>query len=170
MPGIPPVLGVVGKKKSGKTTLIEKLVSRFNRRGYRIGTIKHAPHGFDPPVDSGDSGRHARAGAVVSMVAGPGLIMTTRQSSPSSLEGGLDRLLSQLAGEVDLVIAEGFKKEACPKIEIFRPERHEFWCCLDDPLLLAVVADVDPAAGVPRFGLNEIDRLAEWIAARFLTG
>ena len=168
MPVLPPVVCVVGKKKSGKTTLVEKLVRCFRQRGYRVGTIKHAPHGIDLPEDPGDSGRHARAGAATTIVAAPDILFLTRRSSAGTLDISLERV-RPLVLDVDLVIAEGYKEAACPKIEVFLPERHRSPCCLDDPGLFALVADVPLAAGVPRFRFDAIAPLADLIETHLLT-
>jgi molybdopterin-guanine dinucleotide biosynthesis protein B len=48
---MPPVVSIVGKSKSGKTTFVEKLVQELKSRNYRVATIKHIPRGinFDEP-------------------------------------------------------------------------------------------------------------------------
>ncbi len=167
MPVLTPIVCIVGKKKSGKTTLVEKLVRCFRRRGYRVGTIKHAPHGFDLPEDPGDSGRHARAGAVTTVVAAPDMLSLTRRSAAGTLDISLERVRS-LVTDVDLVIVEGYKEAACPKIEVFLPGRHQSPCCLGDPGLFALVADDPLAAGVPRFRFHDIEPLADLIEERLL--
>ena len=67
-----PIVSIVGKSDSGKTTLIEKLIAELTRRGFRVATIKHNRHGFDIDHEGKDSWRHKRAGAVATVVASPG--------------------------------------------------------------------------------------------------
>ena len=156
-----PIVTIVGKSGSGKTTLIEKLIPEFRRRGYRIGTIKHHLHDFEIDREGKDSWRHAQAGATTVVVASPyklAFVETTPQDI--SLEALRDRLFQQ----VDLIIAEGYKAGAHPKIEVFRRSVH------DEPLfnhqhpdLLATVTDSDIDTGVPTFGLDDVTAIVEFI-------
>jgi molybdopterin-guanine dinucleotide biosynthesis protein MobB len=66
-----PIVSIVGRSNSGKTTLIEKLIIELRRRGYRVGTIKHNSHGFDIDHEGKDSWRHKKAGAQVTVIASP---------------------------------------------------------------------------------------------------
>jgi len=42
-----PIISVVGKSDSGKTTLIERIIPELTKRGYRVATVKHDVHDFD---------------------------------------------------------------------------------------------------------------------------
>ena len=66
-----PIVSIVGKSNSGKTTLIEKIIAELVRRGYRVATIKHNRHGFDIDHEGKDSWRHKRAGARTTVIASP---------------------------------------------------------------------------------------------------
>src|SRR5512139_3427672 len=66
-----PIVSIVGKSDSGKTTLIEKLIAELTNRGFRVATIKHNRHGFEIDHEGKDSWRHKRAGAVITVVASP---------------------------------------------------------------------------------------------------
>ena len=66
-----PIVSIVGKSNSGKTTLIEKLIAELTRRGWRVATIKHNRHGFEIDHEGKDSWRHKQAGAVATVVASP---------------------------------------------------------------------------------------------------
>ncbi len=70
-----PIVSIVGTSGSGKTTLLEKLIPELKRRGYRIGTIKHAQHGFSLGAKGKDSRRHREAGADTVIVSAPGAMM-----------------------------------------------------------------------------------------------
>ena len=161
---MPPVISIVGKSDSGKTTLIEKLVPRLKRLGYRVGVVKHAHHGFDMDRQGKDSDRHRRAGADTVMVASPGQIAMIKDVNGEALDD-----LIPYFDDVDLLIAEGFKRDRAPKIEVFRPERHRQPACLEDVHLVAVVADVPLNAAVPQFALNDITALTEFIVTRWLS-
>ena len=160
---MPPILSIVGRSQSGKTTIIEKLIPELKKRGYRIGTIKHAHHGFDIDRSGKDSWRHRHAGADAVVVASPGQIAMVKDDQSESL----DDLQKYFEG-MDLVITEGYKTENKPKIEVMRAARHTRLVCADDRQLIAVVTDVECASKVPVFGLGDIVQLADLIENKFL--
>jgi molybdopterin-guanine dinucleotide biosynthesis protein B len=118
----PPIVAIVGKKKSGKTTLIERLVAELVRRGRRVGTIKHGHH-FDLDTEGTDSWRHRAAGSVRTVLAGPDGYAVVG-AWPDDRPLGPRELAGRLLPDVDLVVVEGFKAEDIPKIEIFRKTAH----------------------------------------------
>lgn len=162
-----PVISVVGKADSGKTTLIEKLVPELKRRGYRVGTIKHDTHRFDIDRPGKDTYRHFAAGADAVVIGSPEKLALVKRLDGPPL---LDDLIAEYMGGMDVVITEGYKSGDKPKIEVFRPEAHSEPLCGPDDNLVAMVADVEVPAGCPRFGLDEVVRLADFIEARFLKG
>lgn len=163
-PGRPvPYLSIVGFSGSGKTTLMERLIGELTRRGLRIGSIKHDSHGFEMDHPGKDSWRHKQAGAAVSMIASPHQIGMVRDVDR---DHRLEELVAMLP-DVDLAIAEGFKRGTHPKIEIHRPAANPESACKGDPHLLAVVSDTALEWGVPRFGLDEIGALADFVEKHF---
>jgi molybdopterin-guanine dinucleotide biosynthesis protein B len=105
----------------GKTTFLEKLIAVLGEKGYRVGAVKSDCHGFDIDIPGKDSWRLARAGAAVTAIAGPdknAVIYRTEERK------NLDQIASDMNG-VDLILAEGFKNEPKPKIEIIRKEKGE---------------------------------------------
>lgn len=161
---MPPIISVVGKSNSGKTTLIEKLIAELKIRGYKIGIIKHAHHGFTMDREGKDSWRHRKAGADTVLVASPdGIALTKKEKKPD-----LDSLLKYFQ-DVDLVVTEGFKRENKPKIEVFRSVQHKEPLCLGNDDLVAFVSDIKMEAGVPTFSFEEIDRITDLIEAQFLS-
>jgi len=160
-----PVLSIVGCGKCGKTTLVERLVTELTRRGYAIGTLKHDVHGFQMDHEGKDTWRHKRAGARATLIIGPDQIGLVR-STPGefSVQDAIE-----LLGPVDLVITEGFKRAAFPKIEIFSSVRNEgALLCARDPQLLAVAGDLPVETHVPRFDWNDIAAIADLVEARLL--
>ncbi|MEM6905618.1 MAG: molybdopterin-guanine dinucleotide biosynthesis protein B, partial [Pseudomonadota bacterium] len=107
------VYGVVGWKNAGKTTLVERLVAEITARGLSVSTIKHTHHGVDVDQPGKDSHRHREAGArqVILASGARWALMTELRGQP---EAPLEALLGQLA-PVDLVIVEGYKRDAHPK-------------------------------------------------------
>jgi molybdopterin-guanine dinucleotide biosynthesis protein B len=157
------IVCIVGKSGSGKTTLIEKLIPELRRRGYRIGTVKHAAHHVDMDKKGKDSWRHRQAGADTVVVASNDTIAMTKSANSPRLEE-----LALYFGDVDLVIVEGFKSGSFPKIEIFRPEAHETPLSLTDPMLQAMVTDAPLDTPLPRLALNDIQALADLVEQRFI--
>ena len=157
------IISIVGRSQSGKTTLMEKLIPELKKRGYRIGTIKHAHHGFDIDKSGKDSWRHWHAGADAVVVASPGKIAMVKNDDCESLD-----CLQDYFEDMDLVITEGYKRENKPKIEVLRAARHTELLCRKDRHLIAVVTDVDINPHVPKFGLEDIKELADLIEETFL--
>jgi molybdopterin-guanine dinucleotide biosynthesis adapter protein len=161
-----PILSVVGRSNSGKTTLLEKLIRELARRGRRVGTIKHHFHGpVTVDVPGKDSWRHREAGArAVALVSSETFFVvrdTPRGLSPEAIAH------LALFG-MDLVLTEGFKSGALPKIEVNRQAQQSPLLCGPADRLVAVVADWDTGAPVRHFGLDGIAPLADFIEREYL--
>ncbi len=160
-----PIISIVGKSDAGKTTLIEKLVSELKRRGYRIATVKHDVHGFNIDIEGKDSWRHKQAGAEMVVISSPQKVGIVKDVERDL---NLDEIRGRYIQGVDLIISEGYKKDRHPKIEISRKEVSETLLSTPEEGLIAVVSDNYFDIGVPVFGLNEVDRVADFIEKRFL--
>lgn len=155
---------VVGKKNSGKTTFIEKLIAELTRRGIRVGTVKHDLHGFEMDKPGKDTWRHKQAGASAVVISSPAKVAAIIDVEA---EPGLEALAKRFMGSVDIVVAEGFFSSDMPKIEIFRTDEH------DQPLssrenasernVIAIVSDGRPDAGAPVFALDDVAGIADLI-------
>ncbi|KPJ62859.1 hypothetical protein AMJ44_15030 [candidate division WOR-1 bacterium DG_54_3] len=159
------ILLVVGKKKVGKTTLIEKLIAGLKNKRYKIGSIKYTTqdHEFDMPGK--DSFRHAQAGAESTLILSPTKIALFSQTLRSR---NLEQLLDFIFAGYDLVIGEGFKNSSFPKIEVYDSKKHSGLLCSPKDNLMAVVGDIDPSLEVPYFPPNQIDTLVEFIEDHFI--
>ena len=158
------VWGVVGWKNTGKTGLMERLVAEFVRRGRSVSTLKHAHHAFDVDRPGKDSHRHRVAGAREVLVASGArwALMHELRGAP---EPPLEALLARLA-PVDLVLIEGWKRDAHPKIEAHRAETGQPLIAESDPTVRAVASDAGAGvAGRPRFHLDDTGAVADFIAA-----
>lgn len=159
-----PVFGVTGWKNSGKTTLLTRLVGEFTRRGLTISTVKHAHHDFDIDKPATDSFRHRQAGArEVMIVSGNrwALMHELRAEAEPTLREILQRI-----SPCDLILVEGYKREAHPKIEARRREAGRVEpLAPGDPSIIAVAADhaADPD-GRPLFALDDVTGIADFIA------
>ena len=160
---MPPVVSIVGRSESGKTTLIETLIPELRRRGYRIGTIKHTHHALDIDQTGKDSSRHRAAGAQTVILASSGQIAMIKATPSDSVAG-----LIKYFDDVDLLITEGYKREKTPKIEVLRAEVHTELLCRNDPGLIAVATDADITVNVPVFRLDDAAPIAAFIEQRVL--
>ncbi|RID85450.1 molybdopterin-guanine dinucleotide biosynthesis protein B [Peribacillus asahii] len=117
-----PILQVVGYQNSGKTTLMEKLISRAAQVGLRAASIKHHGHGGAPSYESPskDSLRHYEAGAIVAGVEGDGILQLRAKMDDLSLE---DMLRFYQFFSIDVLFIEGYKKESYPKVVLLRDEQ-----------------------------------------------
>jgi molybdopterin-guanine dinucleotide biosynthesis protein B len=161
-----PILSIVGRSNSGKTTLLEKLIRELSRRGRRIGTIKHHFHGpVEVDVPGKDSWRHKRAGAKTVALSSPGTLFLLGDTQG---EWPLEAIAHHALFEVDLILTEGFKSGPMPKIEVNRAAQDSPLLCGPEDHLVAVVTDRDLSLPVPRFGLDEVGPLADFIEREFL--
>ena len=157
------LLSFVGKSGVGKTTLIEKLVTELKQRGYRIAVVKH--HAHTTPIDGRgkDSWRFAEAGASVAVVSSP---VEIARFERVTRELTLDEIASRIQ-DVDLIVTEGFKREAAPKIEVSRAALGTNLVGRVDELI-AVVSDHPVALDLPRFDLDDVAGIAAFVEKKFL--
>lgn len=162
---MPPVVSLVGKSNSGKTTLLEKLIPELNGLGYQVGTIKHHIHEFEMDTPGKDTWRHKRAGARVTVLSSPSGLGVIRDT-----DGDCDvaELIAGYFMDVDIVITEGYKSADMPKIELFRSKAHDKPIENPDHTWIAMVSDVDPGRDLPCFGLEDISALAAFLVERFI--
>jgi molybdopterin-guanine dinucleotide biosynthesis adapter protein len=161
-----PIVSIVGKSDSGKTTLIEKLLPELVRRGYRIATVKHDVHGFEVDREGKDSWRHKKAGAHTVIISSPQKVALIRDVEKDLT---LDELREKLVQDVDLILSEGYKKDVQPKIEIFRKEKHQELLCTPQDNLVAIVSNQTFDIGVPCYGLDDMKGLGNFIESMFLS-
>lgn len=154
------IIGLAGWSGSGKTTLITKLIPRLLARGLRVSTLKHAHHGFDLDRPGKDSFMHREAGATEVLISSArrwAILHELREEG----EWDLGALVAKMS-TVDLVLVEGFKRDAFPKLEIHRTVNGKPLLHPEDPHIVAVACDSAlPAATVPVVDLNDIDEIAE---------
>lgn len=157
------MVSIIGKKNSGKTTLVVRLAAELRRRGHRVMTIKHGAHTFNIDPDTTDTYRHYHEGGVekVAMVAPDKFALVERIAT----EPGPEEVAERHMADADVVLCEGFKRSSLRKIEIFRRTAHD--APLYDPSSpeaprwLAIVTDADAAAFPCRtISLSEPDWLS----------
>jgi molybdopterin-guanine dinucleotide biosynthesis protein B len=161
-----PVIGIAGWKKSGKTTLVTRLIAELTRRGLKVATVKHAHHAFQIDEAETDSARHRRAGAAQVAVVSP-----ERWAMITELNGGPEPELAEVLSRLDpcdLIIVEGYKGAAIPKIEVRRTAAlGNEPLAGRDPTVLAIAADHVPEGhGLPVFALDDVTGIADFILAQ----
>jgi molybdopterin-guanine dinucleotide biosynthesis protein len=159
---LPPVVSVVGRSDSGKTTFLEKLIPELKSRGLRIAVVKHDRHGFEMDRPGKDTWRLRQAGADAVMISAPNQMALIRAGLTEEVP--LDDLARLIDGAVDLVLTEGYKSGNKPKIEVSRlaVAGGELLCSRDE--LLAIVADRHIDMDVPQFDLEDAAGVAELLA------
>lgn len=153
------VIGITGWSGAGKTTLLTRLIPALTARGLTVSTLKHAHHAFDVDVPGKDSHAHRQAGATEVLIASRKRFALMHELRGAD-EPRLAELLRLLA-PVDLVLVEGFKREAHRKIEVFRAANGKPPLHPDDAQICAIAADTSfPQAGRPVVGLDDIAAIA----------
>ncbi len=163
-----PILGFCAHSSGiGKTTLLTQLIPALIAQGLRISVIKHAHHSFDIDQAGKDSHRLREAGAVQMMIGSKErwALMTELSRTPHAEdEPSLSLLLSQMDTSLsDLVLAEGFKHEAIPKIEVHRAEMGTPLLADEDVNIIAVATDELVNTTKPQIDLNDIPAVATFI-------
>ena len=155
------VYGVIGWKNSGKTSLMERLVAEISARGLRVSTVKHVHHDVDLDQPGKDTFRHRTAGAEEVVLASANRMALLREHRGAEPE--LAVILARMA-PVDLVLVEGYKRDAHPKIEVFRREAGHDLIQPGDPMVRAVATDAALAVlAVPVLDLNDTAAIADFI-------
>ncbi|MFZ2069487.1 MAG: molybdopterin-guanine dinucleotide biosynthesis protein B [Xanthobacteraceae bacterium] len=161
------IIGLAGWSGSGKTTLVTAVIPVLVRRGLKVATVKHAHHEFDIDQPGKDSWLHRQAGA--SEVA---IVSSRRWAMVHELgdepEPALGDVLKKLS-PVDLVIVEGFKRHAHPKLEVYRAAVGKPLLHPDDDCIVAVATDAAlPQGSVPVLMLDDTDGIANVLQAEAL--
>lgn len=156
------IIGVAGFKNAGKTTLVEKLVAELTRRGHQVSTVKHAHHSFDIDHEGRDSFRHRKAGACEVAVVSRHRWAIIHESRDGE-EPTLEEILAKLT-PCDLVIVEGYKRDAHDKIEVRNLSLAHPQLAGDDPTVVAIAANGAVCkAPVPVFDRDDVTALASFI-------
>ncbi|HTP65866.1 MAG TPA: molybdopterin-guanine dinucleotide biosynthesis protein B [Geobacteraceae bacterium] len=164
----PKAVSFIARSGTGKTTLLEGVVAELKRRGYRVGVVKHDACRFDIDHPGKDSYRLTAAGADTMLISSPEKLAVVKkhEASPS-----LETLVATYFTDVDIVLAEGFKKGSLPKIELHRRELGNALMCRGgepDPALVAVASDEPLDLDVPVLDLNDPVAVADFVERNFL--
>jgi molybdopterin-guanine dinucleotide biosynthesis protein B len=161
------VIGLAGWSGSGKTTLVTRVIPALTARGLKVATVKHAHHEFDLDQPGKDSWLHREAGACEVAV-----VSSRRWAIMHELNGDAEPPLMEMLTKlspVDLVIVEGFKRHAHPKLEVFRATVGKPLLHPEDDCIVAVATDAPlPQAQVPVLMLDDINGIANVLQAEAL--
>ena len=160
---MPPIVSIVGKSKSGKTTLLEKLIGELKSRGYRVATVKHAPQEstFDEPGK--DSWRHIEAGSQATLISSTDKLVLIK---PTEAEVSLEQMARLLGEDYDIILAEGFKNSDVPKIEAHRKQAGPPLTAVKK--LIAIASDEPLETKTRQFSLDDTRGLADLLEKGFI--
>jgi len=160
---MPPIVSIVGKSESGKTTLMEKLIAELKSRGYRVATVKHAPNesSFDEPGK--DSWRHARAGSEAVVISSSDKLVLIK---PLSGEAIFEQIAHLLGEDYDIILAEGFSQGDAPKIEVHRRQAGPLLPSAKK--LIAIATDEPLETKTRQFSLEDAKGIADLLEKGFL--
>ncbi|MCG9631064.1 bifunctional molybdopterin-guanine dinucleotide biosynthesis adaptor protein MobB/molybdopterin molybdotransferase MoeA [Vibrio sp. Isolate30] len=157
-----PLLGFAAYSGTGKTTLLEALLPMLTESGLRIGVLKHAHHDFDVDKPGKDSYRLRKAGAGQMLISSRKrhVLMT---ETPEA-EADFDYLLTRFNTEkLDLILVEGCKNIAFPKIELHREEVGKPWLYSNDNNIIAIAADTQVESDLPQMSINDLEAIRDFI-------
>jgi len=160
-----PIISIVGKSDSGKTTLIEKIVPELKNRGYKIGTVKHDAHRFEIDHPGKDSYRHFQAGSDTTVICSSEKMALIKRLSRSL---SLDELVEKFFEDMDIVITEGYRAEDKPRIEVFRSTVPSESPCNDEDKRIALVSNRKLEVDIPQFDWDDVDGIVNFIEKKFL--
>jgi molybdopterin-guanine dinucleotide biosynthesis protein B len=158
---MPPIVSIIGKSKSGKTTLIEKLIGELKSRGYRVATIKHTHHklSFDEPGK--DSWRHIQAGSEATVISTDENTVLLKPASE-----GLEPLAHLIGEGYDIILTEGYKTGDAPKIETHRKQAGPPLASVSQ--LIAIASDEPLETKVRQFSLDDIKGISDLLEKEFI--
>ncbi len=159
-----PIISIVGKSESGKTTLLESLISELQRRGYKVAIIKHSVEDFELDTVRKDTWRFSQAGSEISAISSGQKLAIFKNMEHDFSPQELSYFISW---DYDLILTEGFKQSSYPKIEVHRKEQGRDLVSPPQQLL-AVVTDEPLEVDVPQFTRDETQKIADLIEKAML--
>ncbi len=160
---MPERIHIVGRKNSGKTTLVVELVQRLAEMGLVVGTIKHTHHRHELDTPGKDSHRHREAGARVVGILSGGLdavFYPSTDETPKAMR--YERVMANYS-DCDVVLVEGDSQTDALKVEVWRAVNGTEPLAASDSKLSLVVTDDPLEVAVPVLPRSRPEALCEWI-------
>ncbi|MBI1422303.1 MAG: molybdopterin-guanine dinucleotide biosynthesis protein B [Gammaproteobacteria bacterium] len=162
-----PILGFCAHSGTGKTTLLRQLLPVLKQQGLRVGMVKHAHHSFDIDHHGKDSYELRKAGADQMSVASRQRIAFVMEAQAAKVEPSLEDALAVLIpSQLDLVLVEGFKQAAIPKIELHRSALGKPLFYPNDKHIIAVASDTalpSLPTDITPLDINRVDEIADFV-------
>ena len=159
-----PLLGFAAFSGTGKTTLLRQLIPKLREKGISVAVIKHAHHQFDIDIPGKDSYEIRQAGADQVLVSSSKLMALMEVQSSGTSDPRLADLIPRLNySKLDLILVEGFKHEAIPKVELYRPSLAKPLLYPNDDTIIAIASDEALTTNIEQLNLNDIDEIADYI-------
>ena len=167
-----PVIGLAAYSGTGKTTLLINIIPILKKRGFEVGVIKHAHHAFEIDQPGKDSYEIRKAGANQMLIGSKKRwALMVEQEEPEQTKR-LEEYISHLdQDKLDLILVEGFKPEAIPKIELHRPSLKQPLICETDDSVIAIATDgeLPNQINLPILDLNDYETIADYIIETITT-
>lgn len=163
-----PLLGIAARSGTGKTTLLSRILPLLRQRGLRVALIKHSHHDFDIDHPGKDSFRLRQAGAATVLLTSRyrrAIVTEFNTRDDPDLQTEIQALPLD---DIDLILVEGFKHEAFPKIELHRAELGQALLYPNDPEIIALVSDTPLDCSLPQMDLNQPQQIVRFITDRIL--
>ena len=159
-----PVISIVGKSQSGKTVLMEQLITEFRRRGYKVAALKHSRGGIEIDHPGKDSWKFGQAGSDAVYISSPDKLAFIKNLDHDL---SIDEIMTIIDPEFDLVLAEGFRESKTPKIEVHRKAFGDDLLCSREELS-AVVTDAPLDIDIAQLSWGDTGAVADFIEKSFL--
>ena len=160
---MPPIVSFVGRAKTGKTTLLEKVIHELHTRGYSIATVKHTMHTVEPDIHGKDTWRHINAGSdATTLVSANNVLMVKPIIEPVKP----DDIIRLYGEDYDIVFVEGFKQSTFPKIEVHRKAVGPILSNMKN--IIAYASDETIETEVAQFNLNDSRSITDFIENNYL--
>lgn len=150
------ILQISGTKNTGKTSIVQMLVSFLSKQGYRVGCLKHDGHDFEADVPGTDSHRFQKAGSIETIIFSNSQYMIVKKKQES-----LESMISKFS-DIDILLIEGCKNSTYPKIEILRKGFNEIPAC-NDVNKIAYITDFEYESDIPVLSYSNIDLIQEFV-------
>ncbi|WP_455206326.1 molybdopterin-guanine dinucleotide biosynthesis protein B [Kaarinaea lacus] len=166
-----PIVGFAAYSGTGKTTLLTSVIPMLKQRGYRLAIIKHAHHQFDIDHPGKDSYQLRKAGADQMLIASRKRWALIVENADDKKDPSLQDLINQLdVTSIDVILVEGFKADAFPKIELHRNGLNQGLIYPTDSNICAIASDktIDAPNHITQLDINRPDQVAEFIIAKII--